>query len=85
MPAGPRPGTLLVIGVANGVLGLIQAVIVTVTAAMVACGGFHWATAGGSPKRAQDGQETLVRGAIGLALVPGAPAIVATIRGWTGL
>jgi hypothetical protein len=75
----------IITGVANGVLGLIQAVIVTVTGAMAAWGGFQWATAGGSPKRAQDGQETLVRGAIGLALALGAPAIVQTIRGWTGL
>ena len=52
---------------------------------MAAWGGFQWATAGGSPKRAQEGQETLVRGAFGLALALGAPAIVQTIRGWTGL
>ena len=82
---GGRAMEGIITGVANGVLGLIQAVIVTVTGAMAAWGGFQWATAGGSPKRAQDGQETLVRGAIGLALALGAPAIVQTIRGWTGL
>lgn len=75
----------MITGVANGVLGLIQAVIVTVTAAMAGWGGFQWATAGGSPKRAQDGQETLVRGGLGLALALGARPIVDTIRGWIGV
>jgi len=75
----------IITGVANGALGLIQATVVTVTGAMAAWSGFQWATAGGSPKRAQDGQETLVRGAIGMALALGAPAIIQTIRGWTGL
>ena len=69
-------------GVANGVLGIIQGVIVTVTTALAAWGGFQWATSGGSPKRAQDGQETLVRGAIGLAIALGAGPIIETIQGW---
>jgi hypothetical protein len=75
----------LVAGVATGITTLIVAVIAVVCVAMMSWGGLVWATAGGSPRRAQEGQEILVRGAIGLVVALGAPLIVATIRGWTGL
>lgn len=75
----------IILGVVDGLSNLGLAIGVPLAGLMVLGGGINYLSSGTSPKRAEDGKTTAVRGLIGLAIVLAAKVAVSTFRGWTGL